>query len=132
MSLSVPQRRHGRLGPRPRTRSHVNQSSPSLGSCTPRMSAPLLGVPTATERRQWMVSAAATGARTSEAASRAQASRPRTMSAERAAVLTLVVLAIGAAPDRLPPPLVVAVPIHGPLESLGEVHPRLPTELRAD
>src|SRR4051794_33029321 len=79
-----------------------------------------------------MVSAAATGASTSEAASRAQASRPRTMSAERAAVLALVVLAIGAASDRLPPPLVVAVPLHGPLESLGEVHPRLPAELRAD
>src|SRR4029077_1503424 len=52
-------------------------------------------------------------------------------SAQRFAVLALVVLAILAGADRPPPLLVLAVPLHGALEALGEVNLRLPTELAA-
>src|SRR4051812_23475966 len=47
---------------------------------------------------------------------------------ERAAVLTLVVRAVLAGADRLPPPAVVAVPRDRALEALGEAHLRLPAE----
>src|SRR3954470_19219672 len=50
-------------------------------------------------------------------------------SAERLAVLLFVVLAVLAGADRAPPVLVVAVPLHGPLEALVEVDLRLPAEL---
>src|ERR1044072_9217321 len=52
--------------------------------------------------------------------------------AKRAAVLLLVVLAVLAGADRAPPLLVVAVPLHGPLQPLGEVDLRLPAELVAE
>ena len=51
--------------------------------------------------------------------------------AQRAAVLALVVRAVVAGADRLPPGAVVAVPGDGALEALGEAHLRLPAE-RAD
>src|SRR5215213_1231584 len=47
---------------------------------------------------------------------------------ERAPVLALVVLAVVAGADRLPPPGVLAVPGDGLIEPLGEVHLRLPAE----
>src|SRR3954464_8648443 len=50
-------------------------------------------------------------------------------SAERLAVLLFVVLAVLAGADRAPPVLVVAVPLHGPLENLREVDLRLPAKL---
>src|SRR5215212_12170814 len=56
---------------------------------------------------------------------RARASRGLS---ERAAVLTLVVLAVVAGADRLPPPGVLAVPLDRLVEALGEVHLRLPAE----
>ena len=50
---------------------------------------------------------------------------------QRFAVLLLVVLAVLAGADRLPPLLVLAVPVDGPLEALGEVDLRLPAQLAA-
>ena len=52
-------------------------------------------------------------------------------SAQRAAVLALVVRAVVAGADRRPPVGVVPVPVHRPLEALVEAHLRLPAE-RAD
>ena len=51
---------------------------------------------------------------------------------QRAAVLALVVLAVLARADRLPPPLVVAVPGDRALEALVEAHLRAPAELVAE
>src|SRR5262249_54664845 len=48
---------------------------------------------------------------------------------QRLAVLALVVLAVLARADRLPPPLAVAIPVHGPLDALGEIRGGLPAEL---
>src|SRR5690606_19745156 len=48
--------------------------------------------------------------------------------AELAPVLALVVLAVLAGADRLPPPGVVAVPLHRPLEPLVEADARPPAE----
>src|SRR5664280_3419309 len=50
---------------------------------------------------------------------------------ERASVLALVVGAVVARADRLPPPRVVAIPRDRLLQALGEAHLRLPAE-RAD
>ncbi len=46
------------------------------------------------------------------------------VSAQGLAVLTLVILAVVAGADRLPPPSVVAIPGDGFLETLLEAHPR--------
>ena len=54
--------------------------------------------------------------------------KPARRSAQRAAVLTLVVGAVLAGADRLPPPAVLAVPRDGALEPVGEAHLRLPAE----
>src|SRR3712207_1705761 len=53
-STSVPQRRQPRMGARLNTGSHVNQSGPSRGSCTPRTRRPSHGRPTARDTRQRM------------------------------------------------------------------------------
>src|SRR6185312_9961453 len=47
---------------------------------------------------------------------------------QRAAVLALVIRAIVARADRLPPPRVVAVPVDRALQAVGEAHLRLPAE----
>src|SRR5881394_647017 len=47
---------------------------------------------------------------------------------ERTAVVVLVVIAIGAGTDRLPPPGIVAVPLHGPRQSLVEADLGLPAQ----
>src|SRR6201988_2903814 len=44
-------------------------------------------------------------------------------------VLALVVLAVLATADRLPPPFVVPIPLHGPLQPLAKPEARLPAEL---
>src|SRR5207248_1616721 len=59
---------------------------------------------------------------------RGSASCPRRSSLERAAVVALVIVAVGPRADRLPPPSVVAVPPYGALESLVEPHARFPAE----
>src|SRR4051794_25173701 len=61
--------------------------------------------------------------------SAARGSRRAASAGELAAVLALVVLAILAGADRLPPPGVVAVPVDRLLEALGEAPRRLPAEL---
>ena len=48
--------------------------------------------------------------------------------AECGPVLALVVLAVLAGADRLPPPLVVAIPVDGALDALVEADRRLPAE----
>src|SRR5262249_26342625 len=50
------------------------------------------------------------------------------LTAERTTVLALVVLAVIARTDRLPPPRAVAVPGDRLLQALGEAHLRLPAE----
>src|SRR4051812_33547810 len=54
---------------------------------------------------------------------------PASSVGELAAVLAFVVVAVRAGADRLPPPLVVAVPLHSLLEALGEATGRFPAEL---
>src|ERR1044071_8032742 len=49
-------------------------------------------------------------------------------SAKRTTVLALIVRAVVAGADRFPPPAVVAVPAHRPLEPVGEPPLRLPAE----
>src|SRR5688572_33426448 len=49
-------------------------------------------------------------------------------SAQRAAVLPLVVGAVVARADRLPPRRVLAVPVDGPLQAVRELHLRLPDQ----
>src|SRR3954468_5684042 len=46
--------------------------------------------------------------------------------------MALVVGAVLAAPDRLPPPVVLAVPVHRALEALVEADPGPPAELGAE
>src|SRR3954469_1999409 len=55
-----------------------------------------------------------------------------TLPTQRAAVLTLVVLAVLARADRAPPVLVVAVPVDGPPQALGKAPLGLPAQLLAD
>src|SRR4051794_19712313 len=66
--------------------------------------------------------------RESRTPARPRARTARALPGELAAVLALVVLAVLAGADRLPPPLVVAVPLHGLLEALREAPRGLPAE----
>src|SRR4051794_41893344 len=60
--------------------------------------------------------------------SRTLRGRVRSGLPERAPVLALVVVAVRAGADRLPPPPVVAIPRHGPFQAFLEAHLRPPAE----
>src|SRR3954452_10144398 len=59
---------------------------------------------------------------------RRSASSPNVLLLQRLPVLALVVGAVFAGADRRPPLLVLAVPVHGPLDPLVESDGRLPAE----
>src|SRR6187397_1965443 len=57
-----------------------------------------------------------------------QVHRQRGELLQRLAVMTLVVIPVVAGADRGPPLLVVAIPVHRPLDPLVEAHGRVPAE----
>ena len=81
-------------------------------------------VPTAARRSRPSTSPASAAARRPRITRAPPAGAGGRALAERAAVLALVVLAVVAGADRLPPVAVVAVPVDGALEALGEAHLR--------